>query len=478
MYDEVSVLVIGGGPGGSTAAALLAKDGIDVLLLEREEFPRYHIGESLLPACVPTLQMSGAIDAVAAHGFQVKRGGVFRWGKDEWILDWDKMVDPPAWSWEVDRAEYDHILLRNASAQGAQVVEKATVRNVVFDGDRPVAVEWVHDGGDVRTTRFRYLIDASGRTGVLAKQHLDIRTRHDVFQNVAIWAYWDGAGLLPGNPEGGINVVTAPDGWWWNIPLAGNRHSVGLVTHKDDFGARRPGYPSLQDYYLDRLHGDPTMHSLVEGARFAGPVRAEQDYSYAADRFCGPGYVMVGDAACFLDPLLSTGVHLAQYSATLAAAAIATAHRGEMTEQEALGFFEFTYRRAYTRMLVLVGRLYQKYEGASTYFTQAQQLVHEDTHNTEPIRDFTGIITGLTDMREAEHVDLRVLTRALIHEAEQTSDSLEMQRCSMGLDLGLTWAYENKLFGADAAAGDIHLSSTPRLGLRRQTAPEPAGRPA
>lgn len=478
MHEQVSVLVIGGGPGGSTAAALLAKEGIDVLVLEREQFPRYHIGESLLPACLPTLRMSGALDAVIAHGFQVKRGGVFRWGKDEWILDWDKMVDPPAMSWEVDRAEYDEILLRNAAAQGAEVVEKATVKNVVFDGDRPVAVQWVHDGGEVRTTHFRYLVDASGRTGVLAKQHLDTRTRHEVFQNVAVWAYWNGAHQLPGNVEGGINVVAGDDGWWWSIPLAGNRHSVGLVTHKDEFGALRPGYPSLQDYYLDRLHKHPAMHSLVEGARLAGQVRAEQDYSYAAERFSGPGHVMVGDAACFLDPLLSTGVHLAQYSATLAAAAIATAHRGEMGEQEALGFFEFTFRRAYTRMLVLVGRLYQKYEGANTYFKQSQQLVHQETHNTEPIRDFTDIITGLTDMREAEHVDLRVLTNALIREAEETSDSLEMRRSSMGLDLGLTWAYEQKLFGDDAAAGDIHLSSTPSLGLRRHKTPAAVSQPA
>jgi flavin-dependent dehydrogenase len=128
VTQRVDVLVIGGGPGGSTAAALLAKAGLRVLLLERDRFPRYHIGESLLASCQATLKLSGAYAAVAAHGFQVKRGALFHWADDEWVLDWKQLVDRDAWSWQVDRASYDDILLRNASAQGAEIVEGATMR--------------------------------------------------------------------------------------------------------------------------------------------------------------------------------------------------------------------------------------------------------------------------------------------------------------------------------------------------------------
>lgn len=195
------VLVIGGGPAGSTTAALLAKTGVKVTLLERGKFPRYHIGESLLASCLSTLRLSGAYDAVAAHGFQIKRGAFFQWQDDDWLLDWSKLVDAEAWSWQVERDVFDDILLRNATAQGAEVIEQATVTNVVFDGDRPTAVEWTADG-QVHTTPVDYLVDASGRAGVLAKQQVIERQQHPAFRNVAVWSYWEGAHLHPDTPEG------------------------------------------------------------------------------------------------------------------------------------------------------------------------------------------------------------------------------------------------------------------------------------
>jgi flavin-dependent dehydrogenase len=467
----VDVLVVGGGPGGSTTAALLARNGFNVLLLEKEQFPRYHIGESLLASCQSTLKLSGAYDKVAAHGFKIKRGGVVYWGDDKWVLDWNKLVDPNVWSWQVDRATYDNILLRNAADQGAVVIERATVKRILFENNRAIGAEWVRDGEDrVRTVQFHYVVDASGRAGLLSQQEFKMRKHHEIFQNIAIWSYWTGAKLLPDTPEGGINVVSSPDGWWWHIPLAGDRFSVGLVTHKRRFADSRKLHSSLKDYYLDRLHGVEAMRTVLEPAIMVSEVRAEQDYSYVSDRFCGPGYMSIGDAACFLDPLLSTGVHLAQYSAMVAAASIISVSRGEVTEAEGWNFFEYVYRRAYTRMLVLVSRMYERYQGSDDYFWNAQKLIHEKTRRNEPIRDFTDIIAGMTDIRDAEQIDTRVLSQSLMKEAEAIQDGSlagSSPRDITALDMKPLFAEWFHLAGPDTEVNRIGLVTEPTLGLRR-----------
>jgi len=476
--QPVTVLVIGGGPGGSTAAAMLAKGGLKVLLLEREHFPRYHIGESLLASCVPTLKLSGAYDAVAAAGFTLKRGGLFHWAADVFVLDWTKLVDPNAFSWQVDRAKYDDILLRNAARQGAEVVEGASVKRIVFDGDRPVAAEWTLDTDplNTRTVRFDYLIDASGRSGILAQQHFKSREQHKIFQNVAVWAYWEGAKLLPDSPEGAINVVSSADGWWWNIPLAQDRYSVGFVTHKTNFAKDKQAHASLQEYYLERVRSTPLIKTVTDGAKFTAPVMAEQDYSYVSNKFCGPGYMLVGDAACFLDPLLSTGVHLAQYGAMLASACVLSTARGEVTESEANGFYEYVYRRAYARLLVLVSRLYQSYSGKDDYFWGAQKLVHEVARHQEPAASFTDIIAGMADMREVSSVDTRELNYKIMLEEQAAQDyKAATKKTNLGLhslDVSSVWGPWHSLTGKDTSTEELYLIVEPGLTLaRRKKAP-------
>lgn len=163
---KVKVLVIGGGPAGSLSAALLARSGVDVLLLEKEVFPRYHIGEALASSCRSVLELAGAAEKVDEFGFVDKHGGLFAWGAEEnWAADWTEIFGPDVRSWSVDRSEFDHLLLQNAGEQGARVIQNATVKRVVFDGERPVAAEWVDGAAPdrLRTTRFDFLIDASGR---------------------------------------------------------------------------------------------------------------------------------------------------------------------------------------------------------------------------------------------------------------------------------------------------------------------------
>jgi hypothetical protein len=212
------------------------------------------------------------------------------------------------------------------------------------------------------------------------------------------------------------------------------------------------------------------MAQLLDGAQRVTEAKAEQDYSYVSDRFCGPGYVIVGDAACFLDPLLSTGVHLAIYGALSASAAIATIRRGEMSEDEALGFFDYTYRRSYSRFLTLVSRMYTQYDGAEQYFSHAHELARASAreHDT-PQESFTRIMAGLTDVHEGQETGVRTSTDVLITQAGQVQDetaaSTLTRMAGPPMPMPMVWDLWRNPLGPDTAMGDVHITTEPVLGL-------------
>ncbi|MFI2765054.1 NAD(P)/FAD-dependent oxidoreductase [Streptomyces echinatus] len=414
MREETDVLVVGGGPAGATAAALLARQGHQVRVLERQRFPRYHVGESLLPSLLPLLDVLGARETVEAHGFIRKTGAFYGWGGQEWSLGFDEPDRPAAYSFQVIRSQFDHLLLEHARAQGADVREEARAQRVDFEAvgesgptGRAVEATWASRDESAGHIRFRHLIDASGRAGLLATRHLGSRRVHDAFRNVATWSYWRGATPLAAAPSGAIGVFSLPnDGWLWAIPLHDSTLSVGLVTDKRSFAhARQAAGGSLQTVYDEAIARCSLLAGLLTSAHQIAPLKTESDYSYVSETFSGPGWFLAGDAACFLDPLLSTGVHLAMYSGLLAAASINSMLVGDVDEEAARAFYQQAYQHAYERLLILVSAFYRIHSGRDSYFRTAQQLSHRDQTPLRLHESFLNIITGAEDLHDSQADD-------------------------------------------------------------------------
>lgn len=400
------VLVIGGGPAGSTAAGLLAKSGMEVQIFDRDRFPRYHIGESIVPACMPVLELLGLRERVESYGFVRKSGVHFRWGGRRWSYAFGSLTGGYTYAWQVHRSEFDHLLLTRAAALGASVFEGRRVTALhTDDSGRPHAVDWIEGRSGARGRQeFDYLVDASGRAGFLATRHLSGRRHHESFKNVAFWRYFKGGGWLPEAPRGATIVSSIRDGWVWVIPLQGDVLSIGVVMHKNRYADLR-GELHTREVYEAALKEASGLGGILEGAEPSSDIRVEQDYSYTTDTFAGPGFYLAGDSACFLDPLLSTGVHLAMFSAVLAAAGINSTERGLLSEQDAATFYDDSYRRTYLRFLAIVAAVYKQEQPIDSYYAAAQDLTVNDAPPDEMYDAFLHVVSGVEDLVDVQGRD-------------------------------------------------------------------------
>lgn len=465
--ERTRVLVIGGGPGGSTAAGLLALQGVEVTLLESARFPRYHVGESILPSVLPVLDLLGAREKIEQAGFVRKEGAYFEWGPENWDLNFDHLTGANRHSYQVIRSQFDHILLEHARELGVRVHEGTKVTEVVFDGERPVAARWAAGDDRTRTGRidFDFLVDASGRAGVMATKYLKNRQYQEAFKNIAVWSYWRGAKTLDRGPKGAIAVCSVPYGWFWAIPLHDGTTSVGLVAKRTTFSDERARLGSITAVYEDALAQCPLIADLVGGAEQVTDLKVEQDYSYVSDRTSGPGYVMVGDAACFLDPLLSTGVHLSTFSALLAAASISAVLDGTLTEEEGTAFYEKAYHQAYERLLIVVSFFYKSYN-RTTQFFEADKLTRRERRMLDLYESFLHIVTGIEDLDDSKDGEAAL---------EAVSEQIATQQ---KLTAGHNEAMNAMPTSPRDAVGGLYLELSPTLRIRRASDasdPEPAG---
>lgn len=337
--EQTDVAIIGGGPAGATLGAYLARAGVDHAIFERERFPRPHVGESLVQATTRVFEEIGFLEKLDNAGFVEKRAAVWvpkngRGAYELRILRPDLPIDH---TFHVDRARFDQLLLEHAASLGSSVFQETRVSRLRMTGDRVSGVE-IEREGHRQEVAARFVVDASGRSTVIGRQ-LQLKQKDPLFDQYAIYSYFEGVDRGPESMVDHIHIHFLPTqrGWAWQIPLGENLTSVGVVTERDDF--RRDGR-DREAYFLRHAHSQPELARRLRDARAVQPFRAEGDYSYSMRRLTGPGFVLTGDAARFVDPIFSSGVSVAVHSARFASHALVDILRGKTSEEEALRDYE------------------------------------------------------------------------------------------------------------------------------------------
>jgi FADH2-dependent halogenase/halogenation protein CepH len=357
-FDAV---VIGGGPAGAVCAASLAKQNRSVLVLDRQAFPRFHIGESMLPYMVGLLERLGLLDAVRKQGYVVKRGGEFIdptgtkfFGSGVFRADFTKQgASRHHETFQVERSHFDTVMLEQATAAGAEILTQAQVTELLMTGDRITGVRYQRNGQE-HTAHARYVVDASGRAGKIANR-FGLRKMIEQLRMVAVFRHYEGLDERH-NPgfEGDIQVGSHPDGWVWAIPLSRDKISVGTVMPRTVLRTSEPA--RAFEEHAARI---PRIVQRLTGTRPCTEFQVETDYCYHTDQVTGPGWLMAGDAGCFGDPMFSGGVLVAMVTGARAASTIARAVDDPGSETDGMTEYANFFKTGYDTYVRLIFSFYE-----------------------------------------------------------------------------------------------------------------------
>jgi flavin-dependent dehydrogenase len=362
LPHEVPVIVIGGGPAGSTVSTLVAQQGHRVVLFERDHFPRFHIGESLIPETYWVLKRLNMLDKMKQSPFVKKHSVQFvgqsgRLSEPFYFLD--HKPHECSQTWQVLRSEFDKMLLDNAREHGVDVHEGTRVLDVLFDGSRAVGVKVAAEDGSTQEVRAQVVVDASGQ-GTMISGRLGLREWDPILKKAALWTYWKGAYRDAGRDEGATIVLQTQGkaGWFWYIPLHNDVVSVGVVADFDYLFKNRDGKDHEAIYFEEVDRCPEVKRRIAVGTRCDG-FHVQKEYSYHSKQPAGDGWVLVGDAFGFLDPLYSSGVLLALKSGQLAADAIAEGLAKGDTSAAQLSKWAPEFKQGMDRMRRMVVEYYE-----------------------------------------------------------------------------------------------------------------------
>jgi FAD-dependent halogenase len=419
--EDADVVIVGGGPGGSTLASLVAMQGHRVIVLEKEKFPRYQIGESLLPSTTRGVcRLTGVSEELDRAGFVVKRGGTFRWGSnpEPWTFSFalsPKMATDNSIAYQVERSRFDKILLNHAGRLGADIREECLVTNVIRDENRIGGVAYTNADGSEHRIRARYVVDASGSNSTIHTQTGGSRKYSEFFRSLALFGYYEGGKRLPPPNSGNILCAAFDSGWFWYIPLSDTLTSVGAVIRRE-LASKVQGNP--EEALTSIIAECPLICDYLRGAKRVtegdyGRIRVRKDYSYHSTKFWHPGFVVIGDAACFVDPVFSTGVHLATYSALLAARSINSVLAQILEEDTAFQEFERRYRREYGIFCEFLMSFYNMNVNEESYFWSAKKITQNTCQELESFVELVGgLSSGEVALTEAKALVQRFKDRA------------------------------------------------------------------
>ncbi|MDY7092424.1 MAG: tryptophan 7-halogenase [Acidobacteriota bacterium] len=400
-HSEYDTIVIGGGPAGATAATLIAQAGHRVLLLERDQFPRHKVGESLMPACWDTLERLGMIDRLQESHFPKKYSVQFfsRNGKasSPFYFSDVSCADHPQ-TWQVVRSEFDHMMVENARAHGVEVHHGVNVREVLFaEGEngsqKAVGVRVRTEDGSTTDLASKVVVDASGQSAMISRR-LGLQEDDPKLRNASIYTYFKGGQRDEGRDEGATLIMHTQHQktWFWYIPQPDDTVSVGVVGPQD-YLVRPPKRPP-QEVFEEELLQCPGLLPRLAAAQQTRPVQVLRDFTYKAKQRAGDGWVLVGDAYGFVDPLYSSGVFLALKSGEMAADAIHQAlEAGDLSAQR-LGTFEAEFLRGMEAIRKLVYAFYDR------DFSFAQFLERHPEHREDLVHILIGNVfrDGVDDL--------------------------------------------------------------------------------